>query len=272
MTVRPRGRRKRFYFGTVCAASRPDGALPYEHMFVGCKVRPNLLEKYREARARRSTGQPIKRIAKDLGVSPGTVHRWTTDIELTDEQQAAIDQAAEERWTRRAVSWSETCRQRRRGYQEEGRRKAAEGDLLHAFGCMLYWAEGAKDRNSLAFANSDPKMVHLFVRFLHETLEVSDEQIVLRLNVYLGNGLSLEEIENYWLETLGLPRSVLRGHQINHFPTSSSGRRPHKLPYGVCTVRVSSTRLVQHVFGAIQEYSGFEQPGWLDGPRPSAAA
>ena len=36
------------------------------------------------------------------------------------------------------------------------------------------------------------------------------------------------------------------------------------LPYGVCTLRAKkSTPIVQHIYGAIQEYAGFEQPKWL---------
>lgn len=50
---------------------------------------------------------------------------------------------------------------------------------------------------------------------------------------------------------------------LNHTPTSSSGRARKKLPYGVCTLTVCSTRLVQHIYGAIQEYGGFDEPAWL---------
>jgi hypothetical protein len=57
---------------------------------------------------------------------------------------------------------------------------------------------------------------------------------------------------------------VLRKHAINHLPTSSSGQAKNKLPYGVCTLRVYDTRLVQHIYGAIQEYAGFDEPSWLD--------
>jgi hypothetical protein len=89
----------------------------------------------------------------------------------------------------------------------------------------------------------------------------------VRLNLYLTNGLTLREVEDHWLWALGLPRSSLRKHTINHAPTSSSGQRRDKLPYGVCAVRVRrSTRLVQHIYGAIQEYAGFDEPRWLDGP------
>lgn len=68
----------------------------------------------------------------------------------------------------------------------------------------------------------------------------------------------------------GCPRPTaesLRKGVENHLPTSSSGRKANKLPLGVCTLRVKkSTRLLQHIYGAIQEYGGFDEPRWLDGP------
>jgi len=107
-------------------------------------------------------------------------------------------------------------------------------------------------------------MLVLFRRFLTESLGVEVKDITVRLNVYTNNGLTIEEIERYWLEWLELPPSSVRTHALNHTPTSSSGRAKNKLPYGVCTIRVCSTRVVQHIFGAIQEYGGFDEPAWLD--------
>ena len=119
------------------------------------------------------------------------------------------------------------------------------------------------------FANSDRAMVVFFCRFLRQSLGVAREEVTVRLNVYTSNGLTLREIEDHWLWALDLPRTSLRKHSLNHQPTSSSGRRRNKLPYGVCTVSVRrSTALVQHIYGAIQEYGDFEEPRWLDGPAP----
>ena len=129
---------------------------------------------------------------------------------------------------------------------------------------MLYWAEGSKSRNSVKLANSDRDLVAFFCRFLRESLGVRDADIRLSLNVYLNNGLTIGEIERDWLAALGLPQSCLRKHTINSKPTSSSGRKRNKLPYGVATVRVHSTELVQHIYGALQEYAGFDNPDWLD--------
>ena len=129
---------------------------------------------------------------------------------------------------------------------------------------MLYWAEGAKDRNSLIFANSDPHMVGLFTRFLMESLELGAEDITLRVNVHTNNGLTIHEIEDHWLAVTGLPGSCCRAHTLDHLPGSSKRSRRRRLPYGVCSLRVTSTQIVQHIFGAIQEYGDFDEPAWLD--------
>jgi hypothetical protein len=213
---------------------------------------------------------PLKRIAAALGVSVSSAFLWTKDIELTAQQRAHNLRGPKgplnkQALQRRAATWSERCRSKRSEFQAEGRLRARRREPLHLAGCMLYWAEGSKARNSVKFSNSDPGMLRLFRRFLTDALLVSRADIRLSLNVYTGNGLSIDEIEQHWLSLLALPGTCLRKHTLNHWPTSSSGRASNKLPYGVCTLRVESTRVVQHIFGAIQEYAGFAEPRWLDG-------
>ena len=222
------------------------------------------------ARELRRNGLPYKRIAATLGVSVGSVHLWTRDIELTEDQKALNLRGPRgpqnpEVVRRRAEAWAAKWRALREVCQDEGRRTARGLDPLHLAGCMLYWAEGAKARNSIQFANSDPRMVALFKRFLTDALKVPPEKILFSVNVYTNNGMSLREIERYWLELLDLPRENARKHMTNHMPTSSSGRAKNKLPYGVCSLRIHNTWMLQHIYGAIQEYVGFDEPAWLDG-------
>lgn len=226
---------------------------------------------YESARLLRREGEPIKRIAKRLGFSPSTIRAWTADIRLTRQQQlrnlrGPRGPQSPERIAHRVDAIKRIHRDRRLAWQGEGRAEAKRGSALHLAGCMLHWAEGSKDRNRLKLVNSDREMVRFYLRFLRECLAVADEDVTLSLNVYLTNGLTIRQIEDHWLWALELPRSCLRKHQLNHTPTSSSGRKRNKLPYGVCTLTVHSTRLVQHIYGAIQEYAGFDEPRWLDGP------
>ena len=72
------------------------------------------------------------------------------------------------------------------------------------------------------------------------------------------------EIEEFWLETLGLPSSCLCKSIVNRYSKYSQKKRRNKLPYGTCKLVVNSTQIVQTIYGSIQEYGGFDRPEWLD--------
>ena len=82
------------------------------------------------------------------------------------------------------------------------------------------------------------------------------------VNVHLGNGLSLAEVERYWLDLLGLPTACLRAASVNR-PSKASRWRRNVLPYGTARVAVHSTEIVQSIYGAIQAYGGFERAAWV---------
>jgi hypothetical protein len=231
------------------------------------KARP---EDRSRARKLRRDGVTYRQIAAQLGIAVNTAYRWSHDIELsacqrqrnrrgpTGKQDPALV-------AKRADAWSQRCRARRAVYQDEGRARArADHDPLHLQGCMLYWAEGTKDCNAARFSNSDIAMSALFCRFLRESLHVPTDQIQLRLNVYTNNGLTIAEIEQHWLALLDLPTACLRKHALNKLPTSSSGASRRRLVYGVGSLVVQRTWVVQHIYGAIQSYAGIDRPDWLD--------
>src|SRR5262249_33701775 len=160
-----------------------------------------------EARRLRTEGMSVKDITKQLGVAKSSVSVWVRDIELSDEHKAALKSKYHhyEAKIRGSQANRQKGLQQRIAYQQEGRARAREGDPLHLAGCMLYWAEGAKSRGSLILVNSDPDMMRFFIRFLRQSLGVSDTKISLRIICYTNNGVSLDEIENYWLALLALP-------------------------------------------------------------------
>lgn len=221
-------------------------------------------EREEARRLRREEGLSVKEICKLLGVAKSSVSVWVRDIELTPEQREVLSlrRPHEKGRHKGAIANRNKGLARRKQYQENGRLKAREADPLHLAGCMLYWAEGSKTRKMLDFSNSDPDMMRLYLRFLRESLQINPSDIVLRISCYLGNGITVQEIENYWLELLDLPRSCLRKTLINIQPRSSQ-QKGRKLKYGMCKLCVYRTEAFQHVLGAIQEYVGIEKPEWL---------
>jgi hypothetical protein len=128
---------------------------------------------------------------------------------------------------------------------------------------MLYWAEGSKKRNDVEFTNSDPDMLRTFLEFLSRCYDLPGDNVRLTLNVHLNNGLTISEIEDWWLARLNLSRCSLGSHTLNRCSRRSSQTR-RTLPFGTARIVVHSTFVVQSIYGAIQEYAGIERPEWLD--------
>jgi hypothetical protein len=246
--------------------------LANEHVFAAMRTLPQHI-RAEARRLRRVEGWSFAAIARQLGVAPSTVRLWTLDIELTPGQRADLDASQRANRLRGSAVMAEAFRDRRRSWQRHGREWARKGNRLHLAGCLLYWAEGTKNRNVVQLVNSDLHLVRLFLRFLRECFAIGDRDIALSLHLYTGNGLTIRQVEDRWLTGLDLPRDCLRKHSINKRPAPTSGIKKNKLPYGVATLQIArSTWLVQHIYGAIQEYAGFDEPRWLDGPHRRARA
>lgn len=216
-----------------------------------------------QARELRKQGYSIRDITTELGVSKGSVSLWVRDIELTPEQQ----QTLKEQQYRHAIAHKGAQANRRIGverrlaYQEQGRERIRNHPReLFIVGCMLYWAEGAKvKRNVVHFANSDPHMLLLFIKFLRQEFQITDEQFKLQIHCHTKIQEEVLRIENYWVNLLALTRVNL----IKTYFKKGSDSRRNILINGVCTLYVTKSEIVQQIFGAIQEYVGFDNPDWL---------
>jgi hypothetical protein len=199
----------------------------------------------------RKQGMSLKAIAEQLAVTKGSVIRWVRAVQLTADQIAHLGISRAERTgsliQARALKL-------RAGYGQLGRELATHSDSTYAMGCMLFWAEGSKDRNTVCFTNTDVDMMVFFVNFLRKYFSCEALDFSVRLNAYIDNGLSSTEIEDYWLRHLSLPRSCLR-KSIFKRGTGAGGKHTH----GVCTLRVCKTRIAQMLYGSIQQLTGVDK-------------
>ena len=202
------------------------------------------VERKRARRLRREEGLPINEIARRLRVAKSSVSLWVRDIELTPEQQQAL-RAMNPAYNKQ-LNGSRANAARylalRKQAQESGRARVRRGERLHLAGCMLFWAEGSRNRNTVRFTNSDPEMVRLFVTFLRQCFEVPDEQIRIACNLFADHLPRQWEIEQHWLDVTDLPRTSLFKSIVNVYSKHSKKKRQNKLPYGTCRVTVSRTK------------------------------
>jgi hypothetical protein len=208
----------------------------------------------------------IREIATTLAVSKSSVSLWVRDIPLTPEQEAVLranDPVRNGRLIGTQV-YKERCRRRRLEAQQHGRTLARANDPVHRGGCMLYWAEGSKTRNCVQLVNADADLLHTFLDFLRACYAVPNSAVTFSVNCFLGNGLSLRQIEQWWLARLSLPSACLRKAVVNRPSSASRGKRGNVLPHGTGRLSVHSTDVIQSIYGAIQEYARIDRPEWLD--------
>jgi transcriptional regulator with XRE-family HTH domain len=221
-------------------------------------------EERQKARELRAQGWSVKEIERRVGVARSTVSLWVRDIRLEDAQRRRLETKTTKGQLEAAARKAARGRLSREEYQLEGRLLVRERGASYAAGCMLYWAEGGKGRNSIQLSNSDPELLAYFAEFLRRHFGVPDDAFRISCNLFADHVHRQHEIERFWLTTLRLPTACLRKSIVNTYSKYSQKKRVNKLPYGTCRLAVHSTRIVQTIYGSIQEYGGFDRPAWLD--------
>ena len=122
-------------------------------------------------------------------------------------------------------------------------------EKLKIAGVMLYWAEGTLKGNTVDFANSDPQMIRVFLRFLREICGVNEER--LRVYLYGYSQHNIKELKKYWHTLTKIPLSRFTQPYIRRGGSNLGNR---KLLYGLVHIRYNDKRLLRLIERWINEY------------------
>lgn len=205
------------------------------------------------ARRLRAEGWTLAEIAAELEVAKSSVSLWVRDVEFDPEVARARAETRKERAQAAARRRGPNALQRRKQAQLAaaavlGREVVGEiddRDLLIA-GVMLYAGEGAKSDGAVKLANTDPRMIELFCRWLRRFFDVDESR--LRVRLYLHEGLDLDVATAYWSELTRIPPGQF-GKPWRATPDPSIRRSKH--PMGCATVSYSCSWTHRQVIGLI---------------------
>lgn len=125
-----------------------------------------------------------------------------------------------------------------------------EQERLLISGVMLYWAEGSKKNNNyVAFSNSDPEMVRLFLSFLRGICGVQESRLHLLLHIYTDQ--NEKELKNFWSEITKIPSSQFNKTYIHQ---GKVGNYKKKSQYGTISLRYGDKKLFDQIIKWIREY------------------
>ncbi|MFH8990942.1 hypothetical protein [Streptomyces sp. NPDC017940] len=216
--------------------------------------RPNAKDDLRaKARELRLQGLTYDQIQMELGCSKGSISLWVRDLPKPERRPPAEQAklAARMRWEHELTMRDEE-RQRVKTAAAAEIGALSDREVFLA-GVVLYWAEGAKDksysrRERLAFINSDPNVIALYLRWL-DLLGVARER--LRLRVSIHESADVAEAEAFWAELTGVPVSAFQKATLKrHNPKTS--RKNTGEAYRGCLViyTLQSADLYRRVEGA----------------------
>lgn len=119
---------------------------------------------------------------------------------------------------------------------------------LHLIGAMLYWAEGYKQPSALGidFANSDPEMARLFMRFLRTRYVLDEERI--RASVYCYANQDTKKIIQFWSTMLEIPKEKF----IKPYIRKDHKKGVRQMPHGLVHIRYHDKKLLRDVLGLIE--------------------
>ncbi len=115
-----------------------------------------------------------------------------------------------------------------------------ERELLIA-ALMLYYGEGAKTNKTVDFANSDPQMLKIFLKFLRKICRVNEKR--LRFYLYCFSNQNSEKLIEFWCKTLKVKRESFTKPYIRDF----NDKNTRTMAYGVLHIRYSDLRLLNKI-------------------------
>ncbi|MDP2720345.1 MAG: hypothetical protein Q8O75_00015 [bacterium] len=203
-----------------------------------------LYEKYEAIRLRK-LGLSYSSIRRKLKISKSTLSLWLRDIELDPKQKKKILVGLEK--SRAAGAMKKRADRQRRTMVVRNQAKKEFVSLrknpLFLVGLSLYAAEG--DKNALErvkFANSDPSLVVLMMRWFREICLVSESRF--RVALHIHNLHSNRFVTSFWVKKTGVPKSQFYKLYIKQ---STLGYRKNVLYNGTCSVIISSKDLFRKI-------------------------
>ncbi|MBI2623860.1 MAG: hypothetical protein HYW65_04870 [Candidatus Liptonbacteria bacterium] len=172
----------------------------------------------------RKSGLTYSEILAKIPVAKSTLSLWLREVKLARQQ---VQRITEKKLLAMQRGWEKVHQNRVEKtlkIKEAARGKVSKliKNPLWLIGTMLYWAEGAKQKEwrpseKVAFSNMDVEMHRIFLRWIRKYLTTEQEPVY---EMYIHENADSEKARSFWAENLGIPREKIRiyfkRHKMGH--------------------------------------------------------
>ncbi len=210
----------------------------------------------------RKLGNSYQQISVILGAPKSTLSYWLKDIKLSQGAEIKIQSRRNSIGITKLISRNKEqtvlAEKRYKEIRERGEKESKKllSNSLFILGVSLYWAEGYKQGahgskwKSVDFANSDPNMIEIMVKFFVKFLKIKPSDI--KIQIMLHDPESVDKVINFWHNITRIPKN---NFIKTHYSIIRTGRNKpiRKLKHGTIHLRINNVN------------SFFRLIGWIDG-------
>ncbi|HZQ29973.1 MAG TPA: hypothetical protein VFA93_02765 [Patescibacteria group bacterium] len=212
----------------------------------------------------RRKGLSYSEILQKIPVAKSTLSLWLRSIglskkqeqKLTEKKLLAIQKGGQSRKNWRLAT---TRVIKKQAYLEIKKRvKRIDTRDLWLIGIMLYWAEGAKDKEyspgqSVIFSNSDPLMIKVFLKWIDICLQIPVEDMQFSIYIHENHKHNIEKVKKFWSDATGFSigrfdKIYYKKHKVKVYR-----RNVEKTYHGLLRIRIrKSSALNRRITGWIE--------------------
>ena len=205
----------------------------------------------------RSKGRSIKEIARITNVSVASVSAWCRNVTLTPKQIEILQNHSRDPLYGKRMTYINKIKENKDrkivelnkiGQKEIGFLSRRE---LFLVGCALYWGEGFKKDNQVGFANTDPHMIKIFIKWLKNCFGYKNNDFTLRVTLNISHKERIDEVQKYWSEVTNISKEQFRKPFFQNFTWKKIYNNPQDY-HGVLRIKVNkSIDFLRKIYGYI---------------------
>lgn len=205
----------------------------------------------------RKRGYSYREILEKVPVAKSTLSLWLQGIGLAKEQKQRLSEKKLAAAIKGAMIKKKYCQALVKLIKGKARKEIGNINKrdLWMIGTALYWAEGTKEKHyriseKVAFSNTDPAMIILFIRWLERVCNVSPPDITYEL--FIHQKANWRKAQRYWASILSISNSRIRVYFKKH-KVKSHRKNIRESYHGLIKVVVKrSTNLNRKIAGWIE--------------------
>ena len=198
-----------------------------------------------EAIKLRKAGYSIKEIANKLNIAISSSSIWLRNVQITPTGQDRMIKHKEQNRYKMQQEWIAKRNNTSRVYQKSAKELIEHTNIspnVTKFICStLFWAEGSKHTNHVAFTNSDPMMIKTFITLLRRSYNLDESKF--RITVHLHEYHDKTQIMQFWSEITKVPLKQF----IKPYLKPHTAIRKHDNYKGCITIRYYDVQIAREL-------------------------